>query len=70
MKTSNFKDLLEQSNIKTDTMSESKLKRASNYHNYSRISEICSDKGFVNIDFGSQGENHWTCFKIKDKKSI
>ena len=28
-----------------------------------------SDKGFVNINKGSQGGTHWTCFIIKDNKS-
>ena len=28
-----------------------------------------SDKGFVNIDNGSQGGTHWTCFIVRDNKS-
>ena len=28
-----------------------------------------SDKRFVNIDIGSQGGSHWTCFYIKDNNS-
>ena len=28
-----------------------------------------SDRGFVNIDNGSQGGTHWTCSIIKDNKS-
>ena len=29
-----------------------------------------SVKGFVNLDKGSQGGTHWTCFYIKDHKSF
>ena len=32
-------------------------------------SNIHSDKGFLNIDNGSQGGTHWCCFCIKDNKS-
>ena len=32
-------------------------------------SKIYSDRGFVNIDNGSQSGTHWTCFYKKDKKS-
>ena len=32
--------------------------------------EIYSDRGFVNIDAGSQNGTHWTCFIIKDNKSF
>ena len=28
-----------------------------------------TDKGFVNIDNGSSGASHWTCFIVKDSKS-
>ena len=40
-----------------------------NYPIYPIASKIFSDKGFVNIDNGSQGGTHWTCFIIKDNKS-
>ena len=36
---------------------------------YPRDCKIYSDKGFVNIDNGSQGGTHWTCFIVKDNKS-
>ena len=29
---------------------------------YPRYSKLCSEKGFVNIDNGSRGDSHWTCF--------
>ena len=50
-------------------MNESELQRTYNYHIYTRDSKIYSDKGFVNIDDGSQGGSHWTCFIVKNKKS-
>ena len=31
---------------------------------------MCSDKRYVNIDIGSMGGSHWTCFIIKDNKSF
>ena len=41
-----------------------------NYPLYPRDSKKNSDKGFVNIDNGSQGGTHWRCFIVKDKKSL
>ena len=52
-------------NLKNDTMSESQLQRVYNHPTYPRDSRIYSDKRFVNIDDGSQGGTHWTCFYIK-----
>ena len=51
-------------------MSKSQLQKVYNYPIYTRDSEINSDKGFVNIDKGSQGGTHWTCFIVKDNKSF
>ena len=56
-------------NSKNDTMNESQLQKIFNYPIYSRDSKIYSDKVFLNIDNGSQGGTHWTCFIIKDNKS-
>ena len=64
-----FKDFLKKYNLKNDTMNETKLQKIYNYSIYPRDSKICSDKGFVNIDNGSQGGTHWTCFITKDNKS-
>ena len=50
-------------------MNELELQRVPNYPIYPRDSKIYSARGFVNIDNGSQGATHWTCFYIKDKKS-
>ena len=50
-------------------MNESQLQRVYNYTINPRDSKIYSDKRFVNIDNGSMGGTHWTCFYIKDKKS-
>ena len=50
-------------------MNESDLKRVYIYNIYPRDSKIITDKGFANIDNGSQGGTHWTCFYIKGNKS-
>ena len=55
--------------LKDDTINESELQTVYNYSIYRRDSKIYSDKGFVNIDDGSQGGSHWTCFIVKDNKS-
>ena len=51
-------------------MSETELQRVYNYPIYPRDSKICSDRGFVDVDDGSQGGSHWTCFLVKDNKSF
>ena len=55
-------------NLKNDTMNESELRRVFNHNIYPRDSKIHSDKGFVNIDNGSQNGTQWTCFYIKDNE--
>ena len=50
-------------------MNEFQLQKVYNYPIYPRASEIYSDKEFVNIDNGSMGGSHWTCFIVKDDKS-
>ena len=50
-------------------MNESKLQKIYNYPIYPRDSKIYSDKGFVNIDNGSMGGSHWTCFIVQHRKS-
>ena len=50
-------------------MNESDLQKIYNYPIYPRDSKIYSDKGFVNMDNGSRGGTHWTCFLVKDKKA-
>ena len=69
MKTLNFKDFMKKYNLKNDTMNESQLQKVYDYPIYPRDSKIYSDKGFVNIDNGSMGGSHWTCFIVKDNKS-
>ena len=69
MKITNFKTFMKKINIKNDTMNESELKRIFDYPIYPRGSKTYSDKGFVNIDNGSQGGSPWTCFIMKDNKS-
>ena len=56
--------------MKNYTLNESELQRVYNYPIYPRDSKIFSDKGFINIDNGSQGGTHWTCFIVKDNKSF
>ena len=69
MKVLNFKDFMKKYKLKIDSMNKSELQRIYNYPIYPRDSKIHSDKGFVNIDNGSQGGTHWTCFIVKDNKS-
>ena len=69
MKVLKFKDFMKKYKLKNDTMDESQLQRIYNYPVYPRDSKIYSDKGFVNIDDGSQGGSNWTCFILKDNKS-
>ena len=54
---------------KNDTINESQLQKVCNYPIYPRESKTYSNRGFVNIDKGSQGGTRWTCFYIKDEKS-
>ena len=65
----NFTDFMKKHNIKDDTMNESLLQKIYNYPIYPTDSKIYSEKGFVNIDKGSQSGSHLSCFIVKDKKS-
>ena len=58
MKLLKFKDFMKKYKLKNDTMDESQLQKIYNYNIYPRDSKISSDKGFVNIDNGSQGGTH------------
>ena len=69
MKILNFKDFMKKYNLKDDTMNESDLQRVYNYPIYPKNSKIYSERGFVNIDDGSMGGSHCTCFVVKDNKS-
>ena len=69
MKILTFKDFMKKYNLKKQTMNESQLQRIYNYPIYPRDSKIFSDKGFVNIEDGSRGGSHCTCFIVKDNKS-
>ena len=51
-------------------MIESQLQKIYNLPIYPGDSKIYSDKGFVNIDNGSRGGTHWTCFIVKYNKSL
>ena len=50
-------------------MNESQLQKLYNLPIYHRESKRFSKKRFVNIDNGSLGGTHWTCFYVKDSKS-
>ena len=56
-------------NLKDGNLNESDLQKVYKHSIYPRGSKIHSDKGFVNIDNGSMGGSHWTCFIVKDNKS-
>ena len=68
MKILTFKDFTKKYNLKNDTMNESQLQKVYDYSIYPRDSQIYSDRRFVNIDNGSQGGTHWTCFIVKNNK--
>ena len=69
MKVLNFNDFMKKYKLKNDTMNESEIQKIYKYNIYPRDSKIYSYKGFVNIDNGSMGGSHWTCFIVKDNKS-
>ena len=69
MKFLKFKDFMKKYKLKNDTMDESQLQKRYNNNVYHRGSKRNSDKGLGNIDNGSQGGTHWTCFIVKDNKS-
>ena len=50
-------------------MNKSQLQRLYNYPMYPKDSKILSDKGFNNMDNGSQGGTHWSFFIVKDNKT-
>ena len=65
----NFKDFMKRHELRKVTMNQSQLQKIYNYPIYPRDSTIYLDRGFINIDNGSMGGTHWTCFKMKDNKS-
>ena len=69
MKIITFKDFMKKYKLKNDTMNERELQKIHNYPMYPRDSKTYSDRGFINIDNGSLGGTHWTCFIVKYNKS-
>ena len=65
-----LKDFMKKYDLKDDSMKEGELKKVYNYNSYRRDSKITTDKGFVDIDNGAEGETHCTCFYKKDNKSF
>ena len=70
MKLLTFEDFMKINFFKNNTMNESDLQRIYSYPIYPRDSKLYSNKVFVNIDNGSMGGSHWTCFLVKDDKSL
>ena len=70
MKILKIKDFMKKYNSKDDTMNQPELQRVFSYKIYPRDSKIYSDKVFINIDNGSMGGSHWTCFIVKDNNSF
>ena len=66
----NFRDFLKKYIFRNPRMNESELESVYIYPIYPRDSKMFSDKRFVNIDNGSMGGSHWTCFIVKDKNSF
>ena len=60
----NFKKFMKKYNLKK-TMNESQLQKVYKYPIYPRDSKIHSDRGFVNIDDGSQRGSHCVLFTLK-----
>ena len=70
MKVLKFKNSSKKNKLKSDTMNKSELQRVYNYPIYPRDSKRYSDRGFVNIDNGSQDGTQWTDFYVKNNKSF
>ena len=68
MKILNFKGFKKKHNLEKTTVNESELQRVSNYTKYPRDYKVYSNLAFVDIDNGSTGGSHWTCFIVKDNK--
>ena len=64
-----FNNFMEKYKLKNDAVNESDLQKIYIYPIYPRDSKMYSDKGFVNVDKGSMGGSHGTCFIVKDNKS-
>ena len=65
-----FKDFMKEIDLDDDTMNESQLQRICIYPIYPKDSKINSDKGFVDINNGSQGSSHWIVFISKRTNHI
>ena len=68
MKILNFTDFVKKYSSKDDTMNDSQQQKKYNYPMYPRDSKLSSDKGFINLENGFQGETRWTCFYTKENK--
>ena len=68
-KTLSLKSFSNKYGFNDETMKENDLTRKLKIK-ISNGSEITTKRGFVNIDNGSMGATHWTCFYMKDNKSF
>ena len=62
-------DLRKKYSLKDDTMTRSDLQK-NNFPIYPIGSKVYSDKQFVDIDNRQMSGTQWTCFYIKDNKSL
>ena len=60
------KVFLKKYNLKVDTMIGSEFYKVYITPIYPRDHKRTTDKKFVNLDKGSMGRSHWTCFSKKD----
>ena len=62
--------ILRKNIIKKRYHDELELQKVYTYPKNPRDCKIYSKKGYVNIENGAQGGNHWTCFIIKNNNSF
>ena len=61
---------MKEDKVRNATMIAFEIQRYYIYPVCPRDSKIDSDKDFNDIDNGSMGGSHWSCFYIKDNKSF
>ena len=59
---------MEKNKLETDTLNETDLQRVYKYPTNPGDSKYYSGKRYVNLENGSMGGTHWTCFIVKDKE--
>ena len=66
MTTLNSEVNMKKNNLKNYTMIKTDMKKLISFVFVQKISILITDKCFADIDNGSMGGNHWTCFYKKD----